>query len=106
MKGSANGRADTLSRQADYDQGTGDNQDVVVLPDKLFICATTTITASGPTQCEDKLRPWIDPHELRKINGYGTNTEGEFTQGGLTKHAMSSKDITTYQYTDILGLLG
>ena len=62
VKGSANGRADALSRRADYDQGAGDNQDVVVLPDKLFIRNTTTMTASGPTQCEGTIRPWIDPH--------------------------------------------
>ena len=55
VKGSANGRADALSRRADYDQGTGDNQDVVVLPDKLFIHATTTMTAPSPIQCEGKL---------------------------------------------------
>ena len=69
VKGSANGRADALSRRADYDQGTGDNQDVVVLPAELFIRATTTIMTPGPAQCEGKLQPWIDPHELRKIDG-------------------------------------
>ena len=42
---------------------------MVVLPDKLFIRATTTMTAPGPIQCEGKLRPWIDPHKLRRING-------------------------------------
>src|SRR6201996_3066092 len=69
VKGSANGRADALSRRPDYNQGTDDNQDVVVLPDKLFINATTTVTTSQPTQQVDRLKPWIDPHELRQING-------------------------------------
>ena len=32
LKGSANGRADTLSRRPDYDQGSKDNEGVTVLP--------------------------------------------------------------------------
>jgi hypothetical protein len=34
--GKANGQADALSRQSDYNQGENDNEDVVVLPDALF----------------------------------------------------------------------
>ena len=60
----ANRQADALSRQADYDQGMGDNQDVVVLPDKLFAHAITTITTPGAPQHEDKLQLWIYPHDL------------------------------------------
>ena len=37
--GKNNGHADALSRRPDYDQGTTDNQNVIVLPDKLFIWA-------------------------------------------------------------------
>ena len=40
IKGKANGRADTLSRCPDYDWGDKDNQDVTVLPDKIFVRAT------------------------------------------------------------------
>ena len=36
LKGSANGRADAVSRQPDFDQGEGDNEGMVVLPDALF----------------------------------------------------------------------
>ena len=36
LKGSANGGADALSRQPDFDQGERDNEGVVVLPDALF----------------------------------------------------------------------
>ena len=35
--GKNNGRADALSRRPDYDQGTTNNQNVTVLPNKLFI---------------------------------------------------------------------
>ena len=69
VKGSANGRADALSRRPDYDQGTEDNRDVVVLPDKCFINATATIMASETIQQENRLKAWVDPHELRRING-------------------------------------
>ena len=40
MKGTSNGRADALSQRPNYDQGEHDNQNVVVLPDKLFVRAT------------------------------------------------------------------
>ena len=39
VPGKNNGRADALSRRPDYNQGTSDNQNVTVLPDKLFVQA-------------------------------------------------------------------
>ena len=36
LKGTENGRADVLSQQPDYNQGEGDNKNVVVLPDHVF----------------------------------------------------------------------
>ena len=39
IKGTSNGRADTLSRRPDYDQGEDDNKDVTVLPNHLFVRA-------------------------------------------------------------------
>ena len=41
LKGRENGRADTLSRRPDYDQGEGDNENVVVLPDHVFTKVAT-----------------------------------------------------------------
>ena len=41
IPGKANGRADTLLRRPDYDQGSHDNENVTVLPDSLFICNLT-----------------------------------------------------------------
>ena len=37
--GKNNGRADALSRRPDYNQGSSDNQNITVLPDRLFIRA-------------------------------------------------------------------
>jgi hypothetical protein len=68
IKGTSNGRADTLSRRPDYDQGTDDNTNVVVLPKHIFAKAVTTITHQHH-QDEECLKPWIDPHQLKCING-------------------------------------
>jgi hypothetical protein len=66
IQGKANGRADALSRRPDYDQGVEDNANVVVLPEHLFVRAMTVIT---PQHCQDEelLKPWIDPHQLKRI---------------------------------------
>ena len=69
IKGTANRKADALSRRPDYDTGENDNQDVVVLPDALFIRTITTIHANHEDQDENTLKPWIDPHELKKVDG-------------------------------------
>ena len=37
IPGRENRRADMLSRRPDYDQGEKDNQNVVVLPEEMFI---------------------------------------------------------------------
>ena len=43
-----------------------DNQNVTVLPDKLFI---QTLALQELKQNEDILKPWIDPHKLKQISG-------------------------------------
>ena len=65
ISGRSNGRADALSRQADYDQGEGDNESVIVLPEEVFIRTTTTL----PPQDERVLKPWINAHNIVKIQG-------------------------------------
>ena len=67
LKGSANGRADALSRRPDFDQGEGDNKGVVVLPDALF--ARSTKAGDEGEQDESVIRLWVDPHQLKKIDG-------------------------------------
>jgi hypothetical protein len=54
LPGKANGRADALSRRPDYDTGTRDNENVTVLPEQLFVKATT-IQEDEPNQDEDTL---------------------------------------------------
>ena len=66
VPGKSNGRADVLSRRPDYDQGTNDNQNVTVLPNRLFIRA---LASQELEQDEDVLKPWVDPHKLKQISG-------------------------------------
>ena len=61
-----NGCADALSRRPDYDQGTTDNQNVTVLPDKLFI---RVLASQEFNQDKEVLKPWVDPHKLKQISG-------------------------------------
>jgi hypothetical protein len=68
IQGKSNGRADALSRRPDYNQGMDDNTDVIVLLDHIFAKATTTITHQY-RQDEECLKPWVDPHQLKLING-------------------------------------
>ena len=86
IKGTSNGHVDTLSRRPDYDQGEDDNKDVVVLPNHLFVCAghlegiegeeparlfkVEEMTKEHPVyeQEETILKPWVDPHWLKRIN--------------------------------------
>jgi hypothetical protein len=69
IQGKKNGRADALSRRPDYDQGEEDNQDVTVLPDSLFARALMEVSTNVNDQEEAILKPWINPHELKKIEG-------------------------------------
>jgi hypothetical protein len=68
IQGKSNGRADALSRRPDYNQGMDDNTNVTVLPEHIFAKATTTITHQY-RQDEECLKPWVDPHQLKHING-------------------------------------
>ena len=67
LKGSVNGWADALSRQPDFDQGEGDNEGVVVLPDALFARSTELGDEEG--QDEGVIASWVNPHQLKKIDG-------------------------------------
>jgi hypothetical protein len=68
IKGTANGRADALSRRPDYDQGNEDNANVVVLPEHMFARTIATIKPQHH-QDEERLKPWVDLHQLKCLNG-------------------------------------
>ena len=70
LKGKENGRADALSRRPDYDQGEEDNENVVVLPDHVF--AKAAKLPEEERQDEDVLCPWVEPHQLKRIDGRWT----------------------------------
>ena len=70
IAGTTNGQADALSRCPDYDQGEEDNNNVMVLPDHLFIKATISVDYWPPeSQDITMLHPWINAHNLKETNG-------------------------------------
>ena len=71
IPGRENGRADMLSRRPDYDQGEQDNQNVVVLPEELFVRSGTIsyIPEEPLQQDEGVIKQWAGTHDLKKING-------------------------------------
>jgi hypothetical protein len=68
VTGVVNRRADALSRRPDYDQGREDNQNITVLPEQVFARAMEVLP-NPITQDEEILKPWIDPHQLKPLNG-------------------------------------
>ena len=70
IAGTTNGQADALSRHPDYDQGEEDNNNIMVLPDHLFIRTTVSVNYQ-PLKSQDIniLCPWINAHNLKENNG-------------------------------------
>ena len=60
-----------LSRRPDYDQGDEDNQNIVVLPEDMFIKQGTLsyIPKEPPQQDKGLIRQWAGTHDLKKVNG-------------------------------------
>ncbi len=104
IPGKQNGRADALSRRPDYNTGEDDNKEVIVLPERVFVRASQTQKApplhqivsqeemapQNPVykQNEDLLKPWIDAHRLKKIEGTWYKDGRRVVTGGLTHHRM------------------
>ena len=82
LPGKSNGRADTLSRRPDYDTGTRDNENVIVIPEHIFVRMMKVLGVT-PSQEEAILRPWIDPHKLKKINDKWYKDRCLVVTGGL-----------------------
>ena len=66
LPGQANGRADTLSWQPDYNTGSWDNENIIVIPEHILIWAMKVLWVQL-IQNEDILWPWVDPHKLKRI---------------------------------------
>jgi hypothetical protein len=62
IPGKTNRCADALSRLPNHNQGEDDNEDVMVLPDHLFV--RLSLMEDEERQNEETLRPWVDPHNL------------------------------------------
>ena len=67
IPGKANSQADVLSRRPDYDQGMCDNENIIVLPEEVFV-RMITIANRDDGQDKETLRPWVDPHKLKHVN--------------------------------------
>ena len=101
LQGKENGRADALSRREDHDTGEHDNENVVVLPDRLFVRTTWVQDAQ---QDEDTIRRWVDPHRLKKIDGRWTKDNREVVTGSLEERraiVRSRHDPPTYGHPGI-----
>ena len=57
-----------LSRRPDYDQGDEDNQNIVVLPEDMFIKPGTLsyIPKEPPQQDKGIIRQWAGTHDLKR----------------------------------------
>ena len=75
--GRENRRADMLSRRPDYDQGEKDNQDVVVLPEEMFIRSGTLsyIPREPPQQDKGIVRQWAGTHDCYALTGRSSRRE-------------------------------
>ena len=60
-----------LSRRPNYDQGEKDNQNVVVLPEEMFIQrgALSYIPPEPPQQDKGIIKQWAGTHDLKKVKG-------------------------------------
>jgi hypothetical protein len=72
--GAANKVADALSRPLGTDEGSQDNQDVVILPDHLFVNAIETRTLTERVQIyqqhqEGLMKEWSKTSEVTKEDG-------------------------------------
>jgi hypothetical protein len=104
IKGTANGRADALSRRPDYDQGIEDNTNVTVLPEHLF--ARTMRPSSHNTKRTKKFQTMDRPPPTQALNGVWYKEGRVVVTEGLPGKQTLSKHTTIHQYTDTLASTG
>ena len=106
IPGRENGRADMLSRRPDYDQGNKDNQNIVVLPEDMFIKqGMLSYIPKEPLQ-QDKgvIRQWAGTHNLKKVKGeWWKGMRKVITGGELGKHKIiqAYHDVPAYGHPGI-----
>jgi RNase H-like domain found in reverse transcriptase/Integrase zinc binding domain len=66
-------KADHLSRRPDYDEGKGDNEDVQVLPDTLFVNAILSLDVEQAVYDQQvtaaaQMQEWAKDHNLTSLN--------------------------------------
>lgn len=101
LQGKDNGHADALSQLEDHDTGEWDNENMVVLPNCLFVQATRT---QGWTQDKSVLRRWVDPHRLKKLGSKWTKDGREVITGAVEEWRaliQSLHDPPTYGHPGI-----
>jgi hypothetical protein len=102
IPGKTNGRADALSRLPNYNQGEDNNEDVVVLPENLFV--RLSLMEDEEPQDEKTLRPWVDSHNLREVNGIWWKEGRRVVMGDLTyrrKVVHDHHDLPAYGHPGI-----
>jgi hypothetical protein len=72
-KPGASNKVDHLSQRPDYDEGKEDNEDVQVLPDKLFINAVASLDVEQEVYNQQEaaalqIQQWAKDHGLVSIN--------------------------------------
>ena len=73
IPGTTNTRADALSRCSNRGKAKEDNNNVIVLPNKVFANAAYTSLNEIDIQCrkeqtthQEEIKPWVDHHNLRQ----------------------------------------
>ena len=95
-----------LSRRLDYDQGNEDNQNIVVLPEDMFIKRgmLSYIPKEPLQQDEGVIRQWAGTHDLKKVKGeWWKGMHKVFTGGELEKHKIiqAYRDVPAYGHPGI-----
>ncbi len=104
IPGKQNGRTDALLRQPDYDTGENNNTNVIVLPERVFARATRIEKAppmhqvisqeemepQDPVYYQDEnlLKPWINAHRLKKVDGTWYKDGRRIVTGGSSHHQL------------------
>ena len=95
-----------LSRRPDYDQGNEDNQNIVVLPEDMFIKRgmLSYIPKEPLQQDEGVIQQWAGTHDLKKVKGeWWKGMHKVITGGELEKHKIiqAYHDVPAYGHPGI-----